>query len=69
MSQPAIRPDDVSQRMAEEHRQAQIARNQTLIALLNAWEKEDPQEQRETLDLLIHALDEDRPSSRKLFAE
>jgi hypothetical protein len=44
-----------------------MAQNQALIALLDSWENEDPQEQRETLELLMRTLDEDRPSSRKLF--
>lgn len=36
--------------------------------LLRAWiEDGDPQEQRETGEYLIHALDEDRPSGRPLF--
>jgi hypothetical protein len=55
--------------MADERRQAQIERNQAVIALLNAWEQEDAEEQRETLELLMRRLDEDRPSSRKLFAQ
>ena len=37
-------------------------------ALLRAWvEDGDPQEQRETGEYLIHALDEDRPSQRPHF--
>ena len=51
----------------EQQRQEQIRRNQAIIDLLNAWEQEDPEEQRETLEFLMQALDEDRPSSRKLF--
>lgn len=39
-----------------------------VIALLESWRDEDAQEQRETLNYLMKALDEDRPSSRKLFA-
>ena len=38
-----------------------------LVALLESWMQEDPTEQRETLAHLIQALDEDRPSDRKLF--
>jgi hypothetical protein len=38
------------------------------VALLQSWmEDEDVEEQRETGDYLIRALDEDRPSERKLF--
>lgn len=51
----------------EQQHQEQIRRNQAIIDLLNAWEQEDPEEQRETLEFLMQALDEDRPSSRKLF--
>jgi len=39
-----------------------------LVALLQAWiEEEDPEEQRETGEYLIRALDEDRLSDRSLF--
>ena len=39
-----------------------------LVQLVQSWMDEgDTDEQRETLDYLIHALDEDRLSSRKLF--
>jgi len=51
----------------EQQRQEQIRRNQAVIALLNTWEQEDPEEQRETLDYLVQNLDRDRSSSRKLF--
>ena len=44
----------------EERRQEQIHRNQAVIDLLNAWEQEDPEEQRETLEFLMNALDEVR---------
>lgn len=37
-------------------------------ALLRTWlEEGDPQEQRETGEYLLHALDEDRPSQRQHF--
>jgi hypothetical protein len=51
----------------ERQRQEQILRNQAVIDLLNLWDQEDPEEQRETLEYLMHALDQDRPSARKLF--
>jgi hypothetical protein len=51
----------------EEQRQEQIRRNQAVIDLLNTWEQEDPDEQRETVALLMQSLDADRTSSRKLF--
>ncbi len=53
---------------SEKQRQEQIQLNQAIIDLLNSWEQEDPEEQRETLEYLMKALDEDRPSSRKLFS-
>jgi hypothetical protein len=40
------------------------------ITLLNSWQNcsdEEAQEQKETLEFLMKALDEDRPSFRKLF--
>ena len=52
----------------KQQRQEQIRQNQKVIALLNAWDQEDPEEQKETLDYLIKVLDQDRPSSRKLFS-
>ena len=40
----------------------------SLGALIQSWMKEDDaEEQRETLEYLIRALDEDRLSNRKLF--
>lgn len=69
MSQSAAKSDHNLLQMADERRRAQIERNQAVIALLNAWEQEDPAEQRETLDLLMRTLDADRPSSRKLFVQ
>jgi hypothetical protein len=61
MSKPATQPDHSAPQTGNEQRQAQIEHNRAVIALLDAWEQEDPQEQR--------TLDEDRPSSRKLFAQ
>ena len=38
------------------------------VALLQSWiDADDPEEQKETGDFLIRALDEDRPLDRKLF--
>jgi hypothetical protein len=51
----------------DEQRQEQVRRNQAVIALLNAWEHEDPNEQRETIELLMRTLDVDRTSSRRIF--
>jgi hypothetical protein len=44
-----------------------VESSQALIDLLNQWNEEDAEEQRETLEFLMKALDEDRPSYRKLF--
>jgi len=39
-----------------------------LVNLLQSWrDEEDAEEQQETGEYLIHALDEDRLSERKLF--
>ena len=39
-----------------------------LVQLVQSWiDEDDTDEQRETLEYLIHALDEDRLSNRKLF--
>jgi hypothetical protein len=38
-----------------------------LVSLLQTWIDGDAEEQRETGEYLIHALDEDRLSDRKLF--
>ncbi|MBM3477295.1 MAG: hypothetical protein FJX75_28845 [Armatimonadetes bacterium] len=40
---------------------------QSLIDLLRSWQEGDAEEQRETLEFLMKALDEDRMSARKLF--
>lgn len=48
--------------------QVLTSRNQQAIALLKSWvDDPDEQEQQETGAYLIRALDEDRPSERKLF--
>src|SRR5262249_3731977 len=44
------------------------AKRAAAVALLQSWIDEgDPEEPKETGDFLIKALDEDRPSERKLF--
>ena len=51
-------------------RQAETARDRAdeLAALIQSWmDGDDADEQRETIEYLIHALDEDRLSDRKLF--
>ena len=56
-----------------EQRRRQREKNQAAIDLLDSWLNEtDPEvirEQRETWELLKRALDEARPSYRKLFPE
>ena len=43
-------------------------RRQRAIALIRSWREEgNAEEQRETMEFLIKALDEDRTSDRKLF--
>ena len=62
-----VAPEDYALRLLREHlpppqRQAE------LVALLESWIKEeDADEQKQTGDYLLQALDEDRPSQRKLF--
>ena len=40
---------------------------QAILDLLQSWEDDDPEEQRETWEYLKKALDEDRLGARKLF--
>ena len=69
---PAPPADDAFEETDEERRRRQIERNQAWIALLDSWaegdHQESEQEQREALEWLMRALDEDRPSYRKLFS-
>jgi len=67
MGQPGVDITTISHQ-ENDSRQQRIQQNQALIALLNSWEQEGETEQRETLQFLMHALDEDRLSSRKLFS-
>ena len=46
------------------------AKNRAMLALLDSWDNATPEEiedQRETMEFLETALDEDRPGYRKLF--
>jgi hypothetical protein len=55
---------------ADAERKRQAEENKAAIALLRSWYEVDEEgvaEQRETLALLMQALDEDRPSDQKLF--
>lgn len=54
----------------EVKRRAQRERSRGAVALLKSWlsaDKQNEAEYRETLEYLVKALDEDRPSYRKLF--
>ena len=42
-------------------------RNLRVVELLRQWQRDDPEEQRETWQYLKKVLDEDRLSERKLF--
>lgn len=53
----------------EEGIEEQRRRNKAVIDLLDSWEQDDPEEQRETWALLKQTIDEDRLSYRKLFPE
>lgn len=66
MKQPGT---STNNREEEEEREEQIRRNRAVIDLLNAWEQEDAEEQRETVEYLMRVLDEDRTSSRPLFPD
>jgi hypothetical protein len=57
-------------RAEHDKRSEQARKNQAAIELLQSWldvDEEDAQEQRETGEFLLKALDEDRWSDRKLF--
>jgi hypothetical protein len=59
-------PTPLTSNLDEERRQEQIRRNQAVIDLLNAWEQEDEEEQRETCEILRRALEEDPLSFRRV---
>lgn len=62
--------DSVAVEIEELERQRQIERNRPVIALLDSWledSDESEEDQRAALEWLMRALDEDRPSERKLF--
>jgi hypothetical protein len=67
MRQPTTPTHDLTDEEREARRQEQIRRGQQLIEVLDELEREDPEDQRETLEFLMRALDEDRTSYRKLF--
>jgi hypothetical protein len=51
----------------EERRQERDRRNRAVTDLLGACEHEDPDEQRETVELLMRTLDTNRTSRREQF--
>lgn len=62
--------EDEEQLAEEERRQRQIERNQSLIALLQAWRKEDLNsdgDDSESLDEFMRAIDANRIPGSKLF--
>lgn len=70
MTNPAPADDREVSTTEKERRRRQIEKNQGLIALLDSWldaDEEEIQEQKDTWEFLRQALDEDRPSYRKLF--
>jgi len=52
-------------KQARADRQAQIERNQAALALLNTWDEEGPEGQRETWAFLERALGEDEHTFRR----
>lgn len=62
-----LSPDEYTVELLDKHLPSQDRRME-LVNLLQAWIDEgDAEEQRETGEYLIHALDEDRLSDRPLF--
>jgi hypothetical protein len=51
----------------EEWRRERDRRNRAVTDLLGACEHEDPDEQRETVELLMRTLDVDRTATREQF--
>jgi hypothetical protein len=67
--QEGLSVDAYAVRLLEQHL-PQRERARQAIALLQSWiDADDEEEQKETGDMLIRTLDEDRPSNRKLFPE
>jgi hypothetical protein len=71
LSQEAMRqglpPDQYALQLLEQHLPSED-RRAALATLLQSWiDADDAEEQKETGDYLVQALDEDRLSDRKLF--
>ncbi len=63
MEQPVTLPVEID----EDQRVYRPPQPQAILDLLQSWEDDDPEEQRETWEYLKKALDEDRLGARKLF--
>lgn len=68
-AQKGVAAEEYALQLLEERmKQERIERNQAAIQLLQSWIDEgDEEEQRETGEFLMRALDEDRLSDRKLY--
>ncbi|MGO8747861.1 MAG: hypothetical protein ACLQNE_17950 [Thermoguttaceae bacterium] len=62
-----LAPDQCALRVLGQHLPLKEG-SRDFLALVRSWmEEDDPDEQKETFEYLVHVLDEDRPSERKLF--
>jgi hypothetical protein len=61
-----IPPDQFVVQVLQQHLPTSDRREQ-FAALLQSWLEEDQEEQKDTFEYLVRALDDDRPSQRKLF--
>ena len=62
-----VSPDTYTVQMLEKHLAPEQRRGE-VVALLQSWiDADDADDQSETGDFLIRALDDDRPSDRKLY--
>ena len=59
MSDPITQNNERSAEEREAQRREQIRRNQGMLELLDQWDQEDPEEQRETWALIERMLKED----------
>ncbi|MDC0835819.1 hypothetical protein POG22_22900 [Geitlerinema sp. CS-897] len=67
MQSPDLKPVDLKSLMMQPPSQEQI---DSVLELLDSWcedTEENIQEQKETFEYLRKAIDEDRPSDRKIF--
>jgi hypothetical protein len=59
MADPVTHQNQPSAEEREARRQEQIRRNQAALQMLDEWDQEDPEEQRETWELIERMLKED----------